>query len=141
MPTFQKELQGKINLVGAGGGNIYNFVLPTVIGSALPNAIDNQVIEEVYIICDSTLGTITINLPDIASFNNAWNCKIYICRTAGANGVTVLPYSTEPNEDTLNGFTALNLTNLYDTYYLHIVADDMWMALKCAGPVPPPPIP
>jgi hypothetical protein len=141
MPTIQKELQGKIDLVGAGGGNIYNFVLPTVIGTALPNALDNQVIEEVYLICDSTAGSIVINLPSIANFNKAWNCKIYVCWVAGGNQVTLNPYSTEPNEDTLNGFVALTFPNLYDTYYLHIVADNMWMALKCSGPVVPPPIP
>ena len=140
MAIIQKELQGKMTLVGAVGGNTYNFVLPTVIGTGLPNALANQVLEEIYISCDSTLGAINIYLPDIADFNFAWNVKIYINWTAGANAVTLYPYSTEPKEDTLNGFTSKLFANLNDTYYLHIVADTMWMALLCPGPVPPPPI-
>ena len=140
MPTIQKELQGKINLVGAGGGNTYNFILPTVIGTALPNALDNQVLEEVYLICDSTAGAINIYLPDIADFNNAWNTKIYVCWVAGANAVTLYPFSTAPKEDTLNGSASKVFANLYDTYYCHIVSDTMWMTLKCSGPVAPPPI-
>lgn len=140
MATIQKELIGKINLVGAVGGNIYNFVLPTVTGTGLPHALDNQVLEEVYIICDSTLGAIDINLFDIANFNGAWNVKIYISWIAGGNTVTIYPYGTEPNEDTLNGNSSIVFSNLYDCYYLHTVADNMWMALYCPGPVPGPPV-
>ena len=134
MAIIQKELQGKINLVGAVGGNTYNFILPTVIGTALPNALDNQVLEEVYLICDDTLGNIVINLPSIALFNNAWNVKIYVVKTAGGNSTRVYPYSTEVGiSDTLNGFSFKSLVT-DDAYYLHIVDDNMWMALYCPAP-------
>lgn len=136
MAIIQKELQGKINLVGSAdlGGNIYNFILPTVIGTALPNALDNQVIEEVYLICDSRLGDITIVLPAISTFNSAWNTKIYVYDSNGYGSVTILPYSVEGGpSDTINGFSSKTLF-LNDTYYLHIVDDNMWMSLVCPGP-------
>lgn len=139
MAIIQKELQGKINLVGGPGGNIYNFVLPTVTGTSLPHALDNQVLEEVYIICDSTLGAIEINLPAIADFNGTWNVKIYVCWVAGGGTVQIFPYSTEIRQDTLNGANRIDFSNLFDTYYLHAVQDNMWMSLYCPGPgiVPP----
>jgi hypothetical protein len=136
MAIIEKELQGKINLVGSAdvGGNTYNFILPTVIGTALPNVLDNQVIEEVYLICNDTLGNITINLPSIALFNNAWNVKIYVIKTAGLNSTIVNPYSTEVGtSDTLNGYPFKSLV-INDAYYLHIVDDNMWMALYCSAP-------
>ena len=74
--VIQKSLIGKHNLVG---GNDYYFSLPAApIGSAIPTAIDNQVIEEVYILADTTAGAVNIYLPAISTFNNAWNPKIYI---------------------------------------------------------------
>lgn len=139
MPTtVTKKLIGKINLTSDGAGYVANLEVPTVQGTALPNAIDNQTVEEIYIICDTTLGEMTINLPRISTFNNAWNPKIYICQASGDNGVTVVPApsSLDPYlaANTINGNTQIGLANQYDTYYLHIVADLMWMSLFCAGP-------
>lgn len=134
MPTtVTKILGGKMNLVSDGAGYTVNLTLPTVTGTALPNALDNQVIEEVYLICDTTAGGMIINLPAISALNNAWNVKIYICQVAGTNGVTVYPYSTEMETDTLNGNARLVAQYQYDTYYLHVVSDNMWMALYCGG--------
>ena len=135
MATIQKELIGKMTLVGSAdlGGNTYNMILPTLTGTALPNALSNQVIEEVYIICDSSLGDITINLPSIASFNNSWGAKIYVYALAGANAIRVYGYNNEIISDTINGFPFASLVQ-YQTNYLHIVSDNMWMNLVCQAP-------
>lgn len=136
MAIFQKDLIGKHALVGSVAGNQYYFSLPTTpAGSQLPNQIDNQVIEEVYISADTTLGDIDLYLPAISTFNLAWNAKIYVICTNVDNTFRILPYTTEGSgSDTLNGFTAITATAAYDAWYLHIVQENMWMALKCAGP-------
>jgi hypothetical protein len=142
MPTFEKSLIGKHLLVGAGGGNIYNFSLPsTPAGSQLPNQIDNQVIEEVYIACDTTLGPIRINLPAISSFNLAWNAKIYIVQisdTTVLNVTTIAPFNSETETNTLNGSLSKATVNQWDAYYLHIIEENTWIALLCPGPIPGP---
>jgi hypothetical protein len=135
--NFDKNLIGKHSLVGAGGGNNYYFSLPAApIGSAIPNAIDNQVIEEVYISVNTTLGAVNIFLPAISTFNLAWNAKIYIVHSAGANALSVYPYATEGPaiSDTINGFNVKTLNAVSDAAYLHIVADNIWMYLLCIGP-------
>jgi hypothetical protein len=141
MATLYKELIGRLDLVGSAdvGGNIYNLIVPKNIGTNLPHGLDNQVIEEVYIICDSTLGKITINLPSTTEFNGIWNAKIYIAWTDGANDVVIVPFpgSAEPliDADTLNGFDTYTMDALYETNYLHIVYDYTWMKLVCSGPI------
>lgn len=141
MTTITKKLVGRINLVADAPSYKVYLELPTTQGTALPNALDNQTLEEVYIICDTTLGDITIYLPSITVFNSAWNVKIYICQASGSDGVTIIPFagSDEPviNPDTLNGEDTVTMSAQYDTYYLHIVADNMWMNLFCPGPVIP----
>ena len=141
MTTITKKLIGRINLVADGPLYAANLELPTIQGTALPNALDNQTLEEVYIICDTTLGDITINLPSITVFNSAWNVKIYICQAEGSGGVAIRPFPGTAMPliaaDTLNGENAVTMILQYDTYYLHIVADNMWMNLLCPGPVIP----
>lgn len=130
--NIQKNLVGKHSLVG---GNNYYFSLPaSPVGTALPNAIDNQVIEEVYISVDTTLGVANIFLPAISTFNGAWNAKIYIVHSAGVNAVNIYPYLVEGSgSDNLNGYTSKTSGTVGDAYYLHIVADHTWMTLLCAG--------
>jgi hypothetical protein len=142
MATLYKELIGRLDLVGSvdAGGNTYNLIVPKNIGTNLPHGLDNQVIEEVYIICDSTLGRITINLPSTTEFNGIWNAKIYIAWTAGANDVVIVPFEGSATPliapDTLNGsFDPYIMVALYETNYLHIVYDYTWMKLVCSGPI------
>lgn len=76
MATFDNQaLAGSKRLVGALGGNVYNFIVPT------PNPLIQEVLCDVYLECDSTLGAIEINLPAIGS--GAGNAKVYISDVAG----------------------------------------------------------
>jgi len=148
MATIAKTLKGDINLVGAVGGNIYNFSLPSQSGTALPNALDNSALEEVYIKCDVSLGGITINLPAISKFNSAWNTKIYISCTGGVPGetnaisVVAYPGTAEPftANDTINGAPGFFFTLPFETNYLHIVDTNLWMCLNAPGLAPVPPL-
>jgi hypothetical protein len=136
LPSVSKTLRGDINLVG---GFEYNFSLPTVSGTALPNANDNSVLEEVYIKCDVTLGPITINLPAISTFNLAWNTKVYISCVGGipgeANSLIVYSYAGSETTlaDTINGNYGISFSALNETNYLHIVDKNLWMCLNAPG--------
>lgn len=131
-PTLnvQKTLEGKIRLEKVPGYNtIYNFVVPTVRLSGVTQKLSDKVLEEVYIICDTTNGQISINLPKISNFQNFWNTKIYITCTSGEDKVNIYPYTEEVAVDTLNGNESIGL-GLYDAYYFHIIENNTWIALK-----------
>lgn len=143
MATIYKELISKINLVGDPmGATDYYFTLPVVTGTRLPHSLDNQVLEEVYIICDSSLGAININLPSTTIFNGVWNTKIYISWMNGGNSVNINPYpgfmsETDPIlPDSLNGlYLPYTMQQLNEAVYLHQVYDYTWMKLVCPGPL------
>ncbi len=141
MATINKTLIGVHELVG---GNDYVFSLPSASPNGQPLSGNlSSVVEEVYINCDITLGGINILFPSIETFNRQWNTKIYVCLTGGTVSesatVTLYPFagSEVPSipSDTLNGATFIPFTGQYETYYLHIVAPNMWMALNCPPPV------
>ena len=140
MATITKELIGRLDLVGSAdlGGNVYNLVLPHYFGTSYANSLAIQPIEEVYIICDSTDGAITINLPSSTVFNGVWNTKIYICWVNGGNDVILQPFegSLDPfiQNDTLNGDSrAYTFQAIYETNYIHLIWDYTWMKLTCPG--------
>jgi hypothetical protein len=127
--NIQKNLEGKLKLTGSAlGDTFYDFVVPTVQLTAVNNKLSDKVLEEIYIICDSTAGIVNINLPKISDFKNFWNVKIYITKIAGANAVNVYPFNNEVIVNTLNGYTS-KVVNTYDSYHLHIVEQNTWMAL------------
>lgn len=130
-----KNLIGRVDLVAGG---TYDFVLPQPLKGTLPNPLDNQVIEEVYIICN-TAGAVVINLPSTTLFNNAWNAKIYIT-TLGTGSVRVNAFPGTANPliaaDTLNGAAFYTLGGQYETIYLHIVNNYFWIKLVCPAPAP-----
>lgn len=146
MATIYKDLIGRIDLVGAVGGNDYYLNLPTVTGTALPHSLDNQVIEEVYIICTPGSGNINIYLPSTTVFKGTWNTKIYISQTSAVSlfSVTVYPFPGDLEAgipaDTLNGAQNYTLSGPNEAIYLHQVYDYMWMNLICPAPPIPAPI-
>ena len=133
--TFYKNLIGRIDLTVAGN---YQFVLPSPLKGTLPNALDNQVIEEVYIICNCA-DPINILLPSTTLFNDAWNAKIYVTNL-GAGKVSIAPFqgSVDPVvlPDTLNGDGgSYTLGGQYESVFLKIVSDYMWIKLVCPAPL------
>lgn len=132
--VYYKNLVGRIDLTKTGD---YYFSLPAPLKGTLPNALDNQVIEEVYIICN-TSDPINIYLPSTTLFNDTWNAKIYITNIQSGT-VTIYPFqgSDSPfiQPDTLNGAPFYAMTGQYEAVYLHIVDDYFWMKLVCPAPV------
>jgi hypothetical protein len=54
-----------------------------------PFDLNGNIFGLVTISVDTTGGAVTINLPEISTLNENYNCKIAVVRTAGGNNVTV----------------------------------------------------
>ena len=113
----------------------YRLIVPSVNNQSLLNNLDNQVIEECYIVSNQQIdGGVTFLLPTINSLKLAWNPKIYIYNPVVAtNKVVVAPIDATFNEGanttTING--SINSSVLPDvTTYFHVVAPNMWMGLR-----------
>ena len=133
--TKNQTLQGVIHLnESVPAVYQYFFELPTQnYPNALPNALDNQVLEEVYIIVDHNEPT-QIYLPSISSLKNAWGLKIYVINMLGGS-VEVFPYSSETGVDTITGLTSVTIINKKGCAFLHAVESNMWMCLNQPGAV------
>jgi|LakMenEpi03Aug12_release.lakeMendotaPanAssembly.Ray.scaffolds.fasta_scaffold715435_1 hypothetical protein len=117
----------------------YTLVLPEQnYQTSLPNALDNQTLEEIYIHVDHDNPT-TIILPPISKLKGAWNPKIYI--TKNLVGEVPIPtllvkaFSSETGSDTINGSPSRSFTNTKQTLYFHAVENNMWMCLDSRPPV------
>jgi hypothetical protein len=129
MPAIiEKKLQGIVRITENG---YYYFNVPKNTGTALPNALDNSALEEVYIIVENIAEPeIEIYLPKISDFNLAWNPKIYVlCKTVGGGDfyVKLNSYSSETYTDWLNqeGLTQTNI--LGSTLFVHILDNNYWL--------------
>jgi hypothetical protein len=120
-----KTLQGVIRITESDS---YEFVLPKKSGTSLPNALDNQVIEEVYIIVENPEEEITVNitLPYIPTFNNAWNAKIYVVNKQ-EQVLVVQPKPPAPGEEYnwINSIGSLNVS-ITGIGYFHVVDNNMY---------------
>ena len=121
-----KVLQGVIQIDVV---DTYYFVLPRLTGTALPNALDNSVLEEVYINVN-TIEPAELYLPSIASFNGSKNVKIYININILGGTAIIRPYTSESETNYINGSIQYFPLNTFgDTAYLHIVSQNNWMLL------------
>ena len=110
------------------------FTLPTIIGTSLPNALDNSALEEVYVSVNASGST--LYLPAISLFNGAKNVKIYFTITDIEASVTIRPYNSETETNTINGFSNFTFSGIGQVAYLHIVSATNWMLLTTFVPVP-----
>jgi hypothetical protein len=77
---------------------------------------------------DTTAGIVTIILPEIATLNNNWNCKIVIVRTAGTNNVVV----TAGGSDKIGSLATESLTGINKSIVLNPVEDINWYGVHTA---------
>lgn len=136
--NIEKKLEGKIKLIGSSLGNtIYTFTLPEQSGTQVTDKLSTMNLEEVFIICDTTDGDITINLPYITSFKGFWNVKVFISFNGGFNSLFVKPYINEVEElyDNINGVGTVNLSPTQTNYY-HIVDNNTWAQFVCPPYIP-----
>lgn len=120
-------LQSVITINNTTPADLYNIYLqlPTQnYQTGLPNALDNNVIEEIYIHYESEYPT-SIYLPLISDLRNAWNPKIYILQNGigELSSLNVYPQGL----DTINGVLVAPFTSYKESKYIHAVSKNMWM--------------
>ena len=113
MATISGKTYTKIVTTGAEIYDIYPF-------DSFGNLVAEMVIE-----VDTTLGTCTLNLPSIASLNNFWGTKITIVANTGltnAVGVKADALST----DTIGGQSDIVLGSDFQTIELNVASSNTW---------------
>jgi len=133
--TKNVTLQGVIH-IDEPVSAVYDIFLQLPIQNypnALPNALDNQVLEEIYIEVDHANPT-RIYLPSISSLKGAWNPKIHVVQNNPTlPTLEVYAYSSETGVDTINGSGSISVSGLKGNAYLHPVENNMWMCLNQPG--------
>ena len=166
MATIYKEvfLQNKLSLKNSNDTQYIYLKMPLQTLQTLPHAFDNQVIEEIYISVDNTIGSADLylilppisnpnitslpdpSLPDYTSadvgFKGSWNIKIYVnYQPTGEVGgaVTILPFVVaEGYGDNINGSPSAVITDFApnSTIYFKPVENNTWQGILSAQPLP-----
>lgn len=115
-------LQGLITLTTPDD---YYFVVPqTPQGTALRNGLDNQVLEEVFIVIEGVgFEEFNLYLPLISTFNLAWNTKIYVSNTITSNDVNVYPQSLGDETNLINNNPSITFSIVKFRAYFHIISN------------------
>jgi len=119
MATISGKTYTKIVTAGAEQYDIYPF-------DSFGNVVSEMTIE-----VDTTLGACTLNLPSIASFNNFWNTKITIVANTGVTnpvGIKADPLTT----DTIGGQIFLILGGDFNTIELNVATSSTWYGVVTA---------
>jgi hypothetical protein len=127
--AITKVLNGVVTLAPLAN-QIYDFVVPN------PNTLSTEVLSEVYIQCDTTLGKITINLPNIASIGT-YNPKVYVSDTAFSATASNIIIVADPGAvgppvvaaNTVNAVAQVLITVDGTSTMLAIVSDTQWLAV------------
>lgn len=96
-----------------------------------PFDLSGNLVSEMVIEVDSTLGTCTLNLPSIASFNNFWNTKITVVALTGStNSVKIVGFAdlvaVPPVQNTIGSATTLTLSSDGQTCELDVASGNVW---------------
>jgi len=131
---IQKTLQGIIRITEP---DEYILVLPNITNTSLPNALANQVLDEVFIVIDEFTPPYNFKLvlPNISDFKGAWNPKIYILNK-NANGIPTLDTTAiliaYNDGETYTDYLILNSPSLdllgaeSANTLLHIIDNNIW---------------
>jgi hypothetical protein len=95
-----------------------------------PFDINGNVVSEMVIACDTTVGKLTLKLPNIATLNNQWNTKITVIALTGATNdvdisafVQVVPVIIT---NQIGSATTLTLSADGQTAELNVAEDLTW---------------
>lgn len=129
----RKTLSGAVYLTGSPCANndVYLFVPPN------PNTLQNQVLNEVYLQCDSTLGPIFILVPSIIDLGG-FATKIYVTDVAGTSSTNAIYIA----DSAIMGMGTVNLINQsliatlnsnYTTIKLEVGSNNNWFLTSGQG--------
>lgn len=129
----RKTLSGAVYLTGSPcvNNDVYLFVPPN------PNTLQNQVLNEVYLQCDSTNGPIFIALPSILDLGG-FATKIYVTDVAGTSSTNAI-YLVDSNIMSMVTPNLINqsyigvLNTNYTTIKLEIGSSNNWFLTSGQG--------
>jgi hypothetical protein len=123
--NITKTLNGLVKLTPLTN-QVYDFVAPN------PNTLNVEVLNEVYIHCDTTNGQIQINLPSISTLGG-YSAKIYIVDVvgnAGTKNINIFAFigSVSPllPVDSINTVPNIKIGVNYQGVTLCILSDTQW---------------
>lgn len=95
-----------------------------------PFDLNGNVVSEMVIACDTTVGTLTLNLPEISTLNNIWSTKITVIALTGAtNNVVITAFTAvgpPPVVNTIGSAATLTLNLDNQTAELNAAEDNVW---------------
>ena len=95
-----------------------------------PFDLNGNVVSEMVIACDTTVGKLTLALPLISTLNNNWSTKITVVALTGAtNDVDIIPTSAvgpPPEINTIGSATVLTLSADGQTAEINAADDNTW---------------
>ena len=125
MPSINGKTYTKIVTTGAEIWDIVPF--------------DNfgNVVSEMIIDCDTTLGALTLNLPKISTLNNIWSTKITIVGNIGIGingvGIKAFPTTALVQGDTIGGADNIVLADPYISIVLNVAGYNTWYGVRTIG--------
>jgi len=101
----------------------------------------NVQFEDIFLVCDTTLGDVNIALPSIASLNRSWSNRIHILNKVGGNKVNIIAFTTllpTPVTNLINGVASITLENTGDSCVVTVEDEDNWVSALAgtSGSVP-----
>lgn len=117
-----KILTGEVLLYGSPFTNYdyYNFYAPN------PNTLQNTVLNEVYLQCDTTAGPIYIYLPLITTLGG-YETKIFISDIAGKSFQNIITVIGGNESDLLNQNVVAQVSAPYASIKLEIASNNTWL--------------
>ena len=88
-------------------------------------------LQEIYLLCDTSTSSPTINLFEIADLEEFWNVKIFITdisNNASVNNIIVNAFGSDTIDST--GTSSLTLSTDGGALQLQVVSNTQWMALE-----------
>jgi len=129
---INRTIEGAITLVG---GFTYQLNLPSN-SAPKQNALAEYNLEEVFVNCVTSISSLNLYLPSVATFGGDRSVKIYI-KCTGINGVTVIPFANAlavpPIQDTINGLAGGWTLANGQTGYFQIVSNGNWAFFLTGG--------
>lgn len=115
------------------GQTYYKITVVAALGdiwTISPFDLNGNVVSEMVIVCDTTVGPLQLKLPEISTLNNVWSTKITVIALTGAtNDVNITPFTQAlpvPVTNTIGSASVLTLNLDNQTAELNVAEDNVW---------------
>ena len=118
------------------GQTYYKITVVAALGdiwTISPFDLNGNVVSEMVIVCDTTLGPLQLNLPQISTLNNDWSTKITVVALTGATNdvdITAFTSALPPVVNTIGSAPVLTLNLDNQTAELNAAEDNVWYGVR-----------